>query len=87
MTVSVVNQSNDSITLQINIKFGRSMLDTEHLIQDELNNAGTITTEALLKTFDTDGSPIRFGDVRMTSMGLVSKHYQTPYGEVTMGAT
>lgn len=84
MTVSVVTQSSDSITLQINIKFGRSMLDTEHLIQDELNNAGTITTEALLKTFDTDGSPIRFGDVKMTSMGLVSKHYQTPYGEATI---
>ena len=84
MTVSVVNQSNDSITLQINIKFGRSMLETENLIQDELNQAGAISTESLLKTFDTDGSPITFGSIKMTSMGLVSKHYQTPYGEITV---
>lgn len=84
MTVSVVQQSNESITLQINIKFGRSMIESEHLIQDELNQAGAIATESLLETFDTDGSPIAFGNVKMTSMGQISKHYQTPYGEVTV---
>ena len=84
MTVTVVKQSNDSIILQMEIKFSRSMLGSESVIQDELNEAGAIATESLLKTFDTDGSPIMFGATKMTSQGLVSKHYQTPYGEVTV---
>ena len=84
MSVSVIKQSIDSITLEVQIKFSRSMLDAEQEIQDQLNQAGVIATESLLKTFDTDGSAITFGNVKMTSMGLVSKHYQTPYGETTV---
>lgn len=84
MSVSIFKQSNNSITLQIEIPFSRSMLETEQIIQDNLNQAGAITTECLLKTFDTDGGPIKFGATKMTSQGLVSKHYQTPYGEVTV---
>lgn len=82
MSVSLVKQSNDSITLQITIPFNRSMLDSENIIQQALNEAGKISTSELLKKFDTDGADIIMGSVKMTSMGLVSKCYQTPYGEV-----
>ena len=84
MSISILNQYNNSITLQVQIKFSRSMLDSESEIQNELNQAGVVATESLLKTFDTDGSPIMFGSVKRTSQGLVSKHYQTPYGEATV---
>jgi hypothetical protein len=82
MSVELVKQSIDSITLQITIPFNRSMLDSESAIQSALNNTGKIATSELLKTFDTDGSDISMGSVKMTSMGLVSKCYQTPYGEI-----
>lgn len=82
MTVSILNSSDESITLQIEIKFNRSMLDSEQTIQNELNEAGNISTAELLKQFDTDGSDIVIGNMKMTSMGLVPKYYQTPYDVV-----
>lgn len=82
MTVSIVKQTNDSITLQVTVKFNQSMLDSENTIQDTLNEAGNIATGALLKKFDTDGSNIIMGKIKMTSKGMEPKYYQTPYGEV-----
>jgi hypothetical protein len=82
VAVSLVKQTTDSITLQITIPFYRSMLDSEGAIQSILNETGKIATSELLKKFDTDGSDITMGSVKMTSMGLVSKCYQTPYGEI-----
>jgi hypothetical protein len=58
------------------------MLDSESAIQDALNEAGATATGELLKKFDTDGSEIKMGSIKMTSMGLLPKRYQTPYGEV-----
>lgn len=56
------------------------MLEGESIIQDALNSAGTLATGELLKQFDTDGSAIEFGSVKMTSKGQEPKQYQTPYG-------
>ena len=82
MSVSIVTQSDESITLQVTVNFSRSMLDSENKIQDALNDVGNIATGELLKQFDTDGSSIVMGSVKMTSMGLLPKYYQTPYGEI-----
>ena len=82
MTVSIVNSSDESITLEVNIKFNRSMFNSEQEIQSALNEAGNIATRELLKRFDTDGSNIVIGSVKMTSMGLLPKYYQTPYGAI-----
>jgi hypothetical protein len=82
MTVSIVNQNSDLITLQVTIPFNRSMLDSENLIQEAVNKVGRVATAELLKTFDTEGEDILLGAVKMTSKGLTNKCYQTPYGEV-----
>jgi hypothetical protein len=82
MTVSIIKQNNESITLQVTIPFNRSMLHSETAIQDALNNMGRVATGELLKTFDTEGEDIVLGAVKMTSKGLTNKCYQTPYGEV-----
>ena len=84
MAASIINQSDQSITLQVTIPFTRSMLDSENSIQDAVNEVGSIATHALLKTFDTDGSSLQFGSVKMTTKGQVLKLYQTPYGEVAV---
>jgi len=85
MSVSLISKRQDRLILQIEIPLSKSMLEGESCIQDALNKAGTVATGELLKQFDTDGSPIELGSVKMTSKGLVSKQYQTPYGvaEVT----
>ena len=70
MAASIINQSDQSITLQVTIPFTRSMLDSENSIQDAVNEVGSIATHALLKTFDTDGSSLQFGSVKMTTKGL-----------------
>ncbi len=82
MTISIIKKTNDSITLEVTIKFNRSMLDSENTIQDNLNEAGRIATGELLKTFDTEGAKIVIGDTKLTSKGQLSKRYQTPYGAV-----
>lgn len=82
MTVSIIKQDNESITLQVTISFNRSMLDSEDEIQDAVNKMGRVATGELLKTFDTEGEDIVLGAVKMTSKGLTNKCYQTPYGEV-----
>ncbi len=47
-----------------------------------MNQVGSIATQELLKTFDTDGAALQLGSIKMTTKGQVLKLYQTPYGEV-----
>lgn len=82
MAISMIKSTDDSITLQVTVQLNRSMLASENAIQDALNEAGTVATGELLKKFDTDGSNLVMGSVKMTSMGQVPKYYQTPYGEI-----
>lgn len=82
MAVSIINQSSESITLQVTIPFTRSMLESENVIQDSMNQVGCMATQELLKTFDTDGEALQIGSVKMTTKGQVFKLYQTPYGEI-----
>lgn len=80
MSASLICKTEDKLIVQVEIPLGKSMLEGESWIQDALNEAGTLATGELLKQFDTDGSPIKLGAVKMTSKGLVTKQYQTPYG-------
>ncbi len=57
------------------------MLRSEEAIRDALNNAGCLAAEQALKQFDTDGSPIILGGLKLTSKGLYHKTYQTQWGE------
>jgi hypothetical protein len=84
MTATIVSETADSLTLQVVIPFNRSMLEAENVIQDALNEAGTLATANFLKRFDTDGSPIVIGQTKLTSKGTVAKEYQTPYGATTV---
>ncbi len=84
MSATIVNETANSLTLQVVIKFNRSMLEAESAICDALNQAGTLATGNFLKRFDTDGSPIVVGQTKLTSKGTVDKEYQTPYGMATV---
>ncbi len=54
----------------------------EAAIQAATNAVGRCVTEEALKRFDTDGSPIRVGEIKLTARGRDPKEYQTPYGAV-----
>jgi hypothetical protein len=84
MTARVTGQINDSITIEVTLPLTGSMLQAEEAIQDALNEVGLLATEEKLKQFDTDGSPIQFGSVRMTSKGQFAQDYETPYGSVAV---
>jgi hypothetical protein len=84
MPAQIVERTEAGFTLQITIPYNPSMLDFEEALQHTLNEAGVLATQEGLQQFDTDGSPIPLGSLRMTSKGQLPKDYQTPYGVATV---
>src|SRR4051794_33227669 len=84
MTATIIARAETEFTLQITIPYNRSMLDFEEILQQRLNEAGTLATTEGLQQFDTDGAPITVGSLKLTSKGPVEKDYQTPYGVATL---
>jgi hypothetical protein len=84
MDATIIARTPSSFTLQIEIPYNHSMLDFEETLQQRLNEAGVVATAEGLQQFDTDGSPITVGSVRLTSKGPVEKDFQTPYGVATI---
>jgi hypothetical protein len=80
MPAAIVARSESTFTIQVEIPYGSSMLDAEEVLQQRLNEAGTLATAEILQRFDADGSPIQVGDTKLTSKGKFKKEYQTPYG-------
>jgi hypothetical protein len=84
MNATIISRTPTSFTLQVEIPYSDSMLDFEESLQQRLNDAGVVATAEGLKQFDTDGSPLTVGPVKLTSKGQVEKDYQTPYGVATV---
>ena len=84
MSAQVINRTENGFTVQITVPYNRSMLDFEETLQQQLNDAGVVATAEGLRQFDTDGSPITVGSIKLTSKGQVEKDYQTPYGVATV---
>jgi hypothetical protein len=80
MNATIIARTPTSFTLQVEVPFTDSMLDFEEALQQRLNEAGVVATAEGLQQFDTDGSPITVGPVKLTTKGRVEKDYQTPYG-------
>ena len=84
MNATIIARTPTSFTLQIEVPYNGSMLDFEETLQERLNEAGVAATAEGLRQFDTDGSPITVGPVKLTTKGPVEKDYQTPYGVATV---
>lgn len=80
--VEVVARSAEAVTLQLTVPLTGGMLEMEGAIQEALNAAGRLATEEALSRFDTNGSPIRLGDVKWTARARDPKEYESPYGPV-----
>ena len=84
MSAQIVDRTETWFTLQVEVPYNDSMLDFEETLQQRLNEAGVVATAEGLQQFDTDGSPITVGPVKLTTKGPIEKDYQTPYGVATV---
>lgn len=84
MGAQLLRMEGSQVKLEVTIDLSRSMLASEENIQQSLNDAGRMATEAALKYLDTDGSPIEIAGEVMRTKGEQPKAYQTPYGEVVV---
>lgn len=84
MDNKIITVNENTIIISVTVQLGNSMLENEERIQSALNKGGMVLSEEALKRFDSDGSPIKVGDVKFTSKGIVPKVYQTPYGEIVI---
>ena len=82
MGSEIVKRNDNSVTICVTIPLSGLMLEVEEAIQDALNEVGMLAEKENLARFDTDGSPIQVGLVRLTSKGQSPEVYETPYGSV-----
>jgi hypothetical protein len=80
----IIARNDNELTIQVTIKLTGSLLEMENTILDGFNEIGCLATTEALKEFDTDGSPIKLGDTKMTARDKDNKTYQTPYGSVQL---
>jgi hypothetical protein len=78
----VISKSGQELTVAVTVRLTGSLLEMEAAIQEATNAVGCCITEEALQRFDTDGSPIRVGPLKLTARGRDPKPYQTPYGVV-----
>jgi hypothetical protein len=78
----VISRSGKEVTVAVTVRLSGSLLEMEAAIQEATNAVGCCVTEEALKRFDTDGSPIRVGALKLTARRCDAKAYQTPYGVV-----
>ena len=62
----IVAHEGNELTLQITVNLTGSLMDMEKTILDGCNEMGGLATAEALQKFDTDGSPIKLGEVKMT---------------------
>src|SRR3954462_279245 len=80
MNATIIARTPTSFTLQVEIPYNDSMLDFEETLQERLNDAGVVATAEGLQQFDTDGSPVTGGPVKLTTKGPIEKQSQPPAG-------
>lgn len=81
----IIGRIGDELTIQVTLKLTGSFMEMENSILDSCNEMGCLATTEALQKFDTDGSPIKLGDTKMTARAKDNKTYQTPYGSVQLG--
>jgi hypothetical protein len=67
MSAKLIGIEGSTVKLEVTLELSRSMLTSEENIQQSLNTAGRIATEAALKYLDTDGSALEIAGEIMRS--------------------
>jgi hypothetical protein len=64
MSAKLIAIERDTVRIELNIELSRSMLESEEVILNALNETGRIATGEALKRFDTDGSANLIGGTK-----------------------
>ncbi len=80
----IISRNANELTIQVTVKLSGSLLDMENAILDGCNEMGCLATTEALQKFDTDGSPLKLADTKLTARAKDNKTYQTPYGSVQL---
>jgi hypothetical protein len=65
MSVKIISNNNNKLTLQVEVELSGSMLEIEDKIQAACNAVGSLGTEKGLEHFDADGTPIIIGEKKI----------------------
>ena len=65
MTVKVISEDGQKLTLQVTVDISGTMLEAEEKIMVACNALGSLSTEKALTQFDTDGTPIKMGQKKI----------------------
>ena len=85
MPANIIKRNKKSFTIQLEVPYSNSMLDGEEKLQKSLNEAGVLATEEIIQQFDTDGSIIEIGGVKLYPHGeREAKEFQSPYGPIVV---
>ena len=83
MPAMLLEQKDNTITVQFTCTLTGQMLEDEQSLQQSLNQAGQAAMVPILKQFDTNGEPIRVNGVKHTVKNYGPEDYETPYGPVS----
>jgi hypothetical protein len=65
----VVKRSGEEVTVEVTVRLRGSLLEMEAAILEASNAVGRCATEEALQHFDTDGSALRIGEIKLTARG------------------
>jgi hypothetical protein len=82
MPAELIEQRNNTLTIQFTVELTGHMLTDEQSLQQSLNEAGQVAMMPMIKQFDTNGEPIRVNGVKHTVKDYARQTYETPYGAV-----
>lgn len=80
----IIAYEDKELTIQVKIKLTGSMFEMENAILDACNEVGCLGTTKALERFDTDGSPIKLGEIKMTARTKDNKLYRSPFGNIKL---
>jgi hypothetical protein len=82
MPATLLEQKDNTLTVQFTVKLTGQMFTDEQALQQALNEAGEAAMVPMIKQFDTNGEPIRVNGVNHTVKNYAPEIYETPYGPV-----
>ena len=65
MSVKVISEDGQKLTVQMTVDISGSMLEAEEKIMAACNALGSLSTKKALDHFDTDGTPIKMGEKKI----------------------
>jgi hypothetical protein len=77
----IVQESDGSVTLSLNIKLLGSSLEQEEQLAEALNSLGRLGSIEILESLDTNGEAIEVAGVTHSSKGEKKKSTNAPLGK------